>query len=148
MPDDFRALNEESRKRLATLVAALQPADYAIPVGEGWTVASVLAHTGFWDRWQAARWRQMLAGAGIGPAEEIEPVEELANAALHPIWCEQTSTELGRIAVEAAEDLDALIAAAPPEMAAQLDGTANEYLLRRYRHRTQHVEQVERALKQ
>ncbi len=54
--------NDESRAELAALVAGLTEEQLRIDLGEGWTVLSHLAHLGFWDRWQAERWRSMLAG--------------------------------------------------------------------------------------
>lgn len=47
----FQDANDQSRERLARLVATLTPARLAVDLGEGWTVASALAHMGFWDRW-------------------------------------------------------------------------------------------------
>ena len=58
----FQQANKESVERLARLAARLTPSDLEADLGEGWTVASGLAHMGFWDRWQAERWTLMLAG--------------------------------------------------------------------------------------
>jgi hypothetical protein len=60
---------------MARLFATLTPAQMAIDLGGGWTVASVVAHTGFWDRWQVARWQETLAGEWSADAET--PVESI-----------------------------------------------------------------------
>src|SRR5438477_1995160 len=50
MASDFVARNEESRARLQKLAARLKDEDFAVSVGEGWTVRDVLGHMAFWDR--------------------------------------------------------------------------------------------------
>ena len=67
----FEHANDLSRERLAGLILTLDPTRLAIDLGEGWTVASALAHTGFWDRWQAARWTEMLAGRWTADEEAV-----------------------------------------------------------------------------
>ncbi len=143
---DYRAANDESRTRLRTVLGALAPDDYGRSVGGGWTIASVVGHMGFWDRWQAARWRDMLAGRRLGPAVDIVPAEDLANVALEPLWGVVDAAAVGRIALDAADELDATIASAPPEIVAALEDTPNDYLLRRDRHRNEHLDQIDRAL--
>src|ERR1035437_7949411 len=51
----FESANDESRARLARLAARLTTAQLATDLGEGWTVASALAHMGFWERWPGGR---------------------------------------------------------------------------------------------
>jgi L-alanine-DL-glutamate epimerase-like enolase superfamily enzyme len=46
----FERANDQSRERLARLIATLTPARLAVDLGGGWTVAAALAHAGFWDR--------------------------------------------------------------------------------------------------
>ncbi len=86
--------NDESRERLDSLVSTLTPTQLAIDLGEGWTVASALAHTGFWDRWQAARWTEMLAGRWTADDQSIIAAEHLANDALHPYWARIDATDV------------------------------------------------------
>jgi hypothetical protein len=47
-------------------------------------VASALALAGFWDRWQAARWTEMLTGRWTADDSSVIAAEHLANDALHP----------------------------------------------------------------
>jgi hypothetical protein len=51
----------------------------AIDLGGGWTVASVVAHMGFWDRWQAARWQEMVTGRWSADDASVIAAEHLAN---------------------------------------------------------------------
>ena len=50
------------------------------------------------------------------------------------------------LALEAATELDALIAGAPDATVDALAGTPSDYLLSRHRHRSEHIDQIERAL--
>lgn len=109
-------------------------------------MASALAHTGFWDRRQAARWAEMLAGRRTADDASIIAAEHLANEALHPYWGGIDSTEIPTLALEAAIGLDALIAGAPDSLVDRLEGTPCAYLLHRHRHRMDHITQIERSL--
>ena len=142
----FERSNDESRERLARLIATLTPGQLAIDLGEGWTVASVLAHTGFWDRWQAERWTEILAGNWTAQDDSVIAAEHLANEALDPYWAGMDSPELPNLALEAADRLDALIAGAPDATIDTIEGGVAAYLLHRHRHRGEHLDQIERAL--
>jgi hypothetical protein len=142
----FVRANDESRERLARLAAKLTPTDLGLDLGEGWTVASALAHTGFWDRWQAARWTEMLAGRWSAQDESVIAAEHLANDALHPYWAGVAASDVPALALQAATDLDALIAGAPDEVIDAIEGTPSAYLLHRHRHRDEHLDHIERSL--
>ena len=74
------------RAEIAALVAGLTQKQLRADLGEGWSVLSHLAHLGFWDRWQAERWRSMLSGSWTADARSILDAEDLANEALAPYW--------------------------------------------------------------
>ena len=142
----FERANDESRARLARLVERLRPAQLTIDLGGGWTVAAALAHTGFWDRWQAERWTEMLAGTWSAVDASVFASENLANAALDPYWSGIVPAGIPALALDAATKVDALIARAPDSMVESLEGSPSAYLLHRYRHRGDHLDQIERAL--
>ena len=142
----FQRHNDESREHLVRLVETLTPGQLEIDLGEGWTVASALGHMGFWDRWQAARWTEMLAGTWTAETGSILAAEELANEALHPYWAGVSDAMIPGLAIEAATNLDALIARAPDALVDQLEGTSVAFLLHRHNHRNDHLDQIERAL--
>jgi uncharacterized damage-inducible protein DinB len=142
----FARNNDESRERLARLVGTLTPGQLTIDLGEGWTVASALGHMGFWDRWQAARWTEMLAGRWTAETESVHAAENLANEALHPYWAGVAADDVPALALDAATKLDALIASAPVEIVDSLEGTANAFLLHRHRHRGEHLDHIERSI--
>lgn len=43
------AENDAERERLRSLVTRMSDEELSRPMPEGWTVAAVLAHVGFWD---------------------------------------------------------------------------------------------------
>jgi hypothetical protein len=142
----FQRLNDESRERLAGLVKTLTPSQLEIELGEGWTVASALAHTGFWDRWQAGRWEEMLAGTFTADSDSILAAEHLANDALHPYWAGVNAADIPALALAAATQLDALIAGAPDSIVDSLVGTPIAFLVNRHRHRNDHLDHIERSI--
>jgi uncharacterized damage-inducible protein DinB len=142
----FQRANDESRERLTQLVATLTPTQLAADLGEGWTVASALAHMGFWDRWQAERWTEMLAGRWTASNESILAAEHLANDALHPYWARVRAEDIPALAIEAAGKVDALIASAPDATINALEGTSVAFLVHRHSHRGDHLDHIERVL--
>jgi hypothetical protein len=142
----FRRANDASRERLARLAETLTSTQMAIDLGGGWTVASALAHMGFWDRWQAARWQEMLAGRWSADDASVIAAEDLANEALDPYWSRASAADLPALALGAATRLDALAAQAPDDLVDALEGGPSAYLLHRHRHRIDHVDQIRRGL--
>jgi hypothetical protein len=131
---------------MARLFATLTPAQMAIDLGGGWTVASAVAHAGFWDRWQAARWQEMLAGRWSADDASVIAAEHLANQALDPYWAGVAAADVPALALEAATRLDALAAQAPDDLVDALEGGPSAYLLHRHRHRSDHLDQIQRGL--
>lgn len=142
----FERANDDSRNRLARLVETLTPSQLSIDLGEGWTVASALAHTGFWDRWQAERWTAMLGGSWAAQDESVIAAEHLANDALHPYWAGVDAQDVPGVALEAATRLDALIASAPNALIDELLSGPSAYMANRFRHRGEHLDHIERSI--
>jgi hypothetical protein len=142
----FERANDASRAELARLVATLTPSRLRVDLGEGWTVASALAHMGFWDRWQAGRLGAMLAGSWSAPDDAVRATEHLANEALHPYWSGIAAPDIPALALEAAAAVDALIASAPDPVVDDVARGPSDFLLHRHRHRREHIDQIERGL--
>ena len=146
MPDpSVTDANAAVTARLEALVGRLSDADLARDLGGGWTVAVALAHLGFWDSRIAylhQRW-----SSGGAPHEELD--DDVVNGALEPLLHLVEPRGAARLAVDAAKRADAAIAKVPDDIAAQLDAAEDSrYLIRRIRHRTEHIEQIESALAQ
>jgi hypothetical protein len=138
--------NDESRAEVAALVSGLTQQQLRSDLGEGWSVLSHLAHLGFWDRWQAERWRSMLAGSWTADSYSILEAEELANEALAPYWAAIGTADVPALALDAAAGVDELIAQAPDAMVAQLRESRDQFLLHRHRHRREHLGWIRRDL--
>jgi hypothetical protein len=142
----FEERNARATDDLRRLVESLAPEDFERGVGGAWTVATCLAHLGFWDRWQVVRWRDALAAGLAVPADVSDNVPDLANAALEPTWRALPGETAAMLALEAAAELDALVAALPDASVAAAPAAGRVRLLDRSIHRLEHVSQVRRGL--
>jgi hypothetical protein len=88
----------------------------------------------------------MLAGRWSTQDESVIAAEHLANVALDPYLSGIDAAGIPSRALEAAAELDALIAGAPDATVDALAGTPSDYLLNRRHHRGEHIDQIERAL--
>jgi uncharacterized damage-inducible protein DinB len=140
----FERANDASRERLARLAATVTPEQLATDIGGGWTVASALGHMGFWDRWQAQRWTEMLAGSWNAQDASVIAAEHLANESLEPYWAGIDGAGLAALALEAATRVDAMIAGATDTVVDALEGGPSAYLLHRYNHRGEHLDHIAR----
>jgi hypothetical protein len=134
--------NEAVTARLETLVSRLSDKDLAADLGGGWTTAVALGHLAFWDRriaYVLTRWRN-----GGEPHQELD--DDVVNSALEEVLKAVEPRAAARLSVQAAKAANAAIAATPDAIASQLIAEGHTYLLSRHNHRTEHIEQIERAL--
>ena len=143
MPDQsILDSNEAVTARLDALVSNLTDADLAADLGGGWTTAVALGHLAFWDRriaYVLTRWKD-----GGEPHQELD--DDVVNTALEELLKSLQPREAARLSVESAKLANAAIAATPDSIANQLIAEDHAYLLSRHNHRTEHIEQIERAL--
>ena len=137
-PDLLR--NTEATRRLGELVARLDDADLARSLGDGWTVAFALAHLAFWDARQDAALRVYARD------EALPPEDEVANAALEMIAGSFGPRVVASVAVEAAGRLDATAMDLTAGQRAALREAGQEFALRRWPHREEHIAQIEAVL--
>ena len=105
-----------------------------------------LAHLAFWDARHDAALREHSA-TGVFPADASDATEEAVNAgiaALAPLVDPDAS---GSLAVRSAEQIDAAVAALAPDRRAAILASADDYAVRRWRHREEHIAQIEAALR-
>ncbi len=137
------AITEANRASTARIrdLAGLTDEALRTPVGEHWTVAVALAHLAFWDlRALDVLERTERAGAVDAPVVDVV-VNDLALAS----WSAIPPREAHRLAVEAAEAMDAKVAGYPAELVAAVEAV-NERWIRRSLHRNEHLEEVDEAL--
>ena len=142
----FEERNAQATDELRRLVGTLSMEDFATGVGGTWTVATSLAHLAFWDRWQVVRWREALATGLAVPADVSDTIPDLANAALEPTWRALPGEIAAALALQAAAEIDALVAALPDASVAAAPVAGRVRLVDRSMHRLEHVTQVRRAL--
>lgn len=132
--------NRESTERLRALVAGLEEAELRRPLGGGWTVGFALAHLAFWDQRQRLAIQRHARGEGF-PGED--PTVNEALDAVAPLL---TTGRAGCEAVRAAALLDETLAALASAEWDELIAAGEGYSLERWRHRDEHIAQIEAAL--
>ena len=136
--------NAEATGRLRELAAGLTSEELRRPLGDGWTVAVALVHLAFWDARNEAALRQD-AASGVFPADPAG--DDAVNAGIDALAPLVDPDAAGPLAVRVAEEIDAAVAALTPERRAALLASADEYVVRRWRHRGEHIAQIEAALR-
>ena len=144
MDTSYRSRNREQTGRLK---AMRQWSDETLAhrVGEHWTVGVALAHIAYWDSRTLAV-LELSARHGL-PRAWWTPVEAGAvNDARLPTWLALPPREALRQAIQTAEVLDRVIDELPAEIReAVMIERARSF--DRYRHRGEHLDEVERAVK-
>ena len=139
---DLALSNRIQTERLRHMVAHLTPAQLAVRLPNGWSVAGALAHVAFWDRQRLClmqRWARGLNGPGGYDGEVF-------NAALQPLL-ERIPPEQVLVAVlQAAEEIDAFLLEVPTEVVRAALARPDAPRLDRGAHRRYHLDQIEKAL--
>ncbi|MGH2376919.1 MAG: maleylpyruvate isomerase N-terminal domain-containing protein [Candidatus Limnocylindria bacterium] len=140
--------NTRERERLRALVERLSDDDLRRKVNESWTVAAVLGHVAFWDARQLYLVDKLERGLAFTPAE-IEPhPPDWINDSTRPLIDALDPRAAADLALRIAEQIDAKIAALPPDLAAHTWPTDPESLVNPLRaaHRGEHLDEIEAAL--
>jgi hypothetical protein len=119
----------------------------ARPMPDGWTVASVLSHVAFWDQRIVALvegWRR--AGVATVPAAFDEAHVDWINDAAKPMFLALAPRRAAELAVQIAEQVDALVAALPDEFVQRNAAGGTPLNLVRAEHRREHLDEIEAAL--
>lgn len=139
--------NNESRKRLETLVHRFSDADLACTTDYGWTVAALLAHLAFWDQRMSVileHWQT----EGLGPSE----IDSTAvNDALKVICQALDPRVAAELALAAAGKIDSELEALTPERVEELEeharATSTQFRMDRSLHRESHLGDIEKLLR-
>lgn len=143
-PDrSFSRLNDEELEALRALISRLSPEQLAHPIGHEWTVASGLAHLGFWDRralGQLEDWER------TGVVDTSPTDADAINAEHLAEWRAMDPQAAARGFIAAAEALDAKLALLSDAMVEKLLAAGRERTLNRSNHRRAHRLEIEAAL--
>jgi hypothetical protein len=142
MASSYMAQNIAERERLRALVARLNDHDLERPVGEGWTVTTVLVHLAFWDRHRLFALKRWLHEGQLPSSGEPDAI----NAAVAALSKAIPPREAALLAVEAAEAIDYELEQLSPDQEAALEAAGMTRLLNRSLHRHEHIDQIEAAL--
>jgi hypothetical protein len=138
----FAQSNRTQTERLRRIVQRLDAAMLAVRLPNSWTVAGALAHIAFWDRQRLCLMRRWAAGDLCSGAYD----GDLFNEALQPLLEMIPPERAAAAAVQAAEEVDALLMEVPDEVVEMALARPDAPNLDRGSHREYHLDQVERAL--
>jgi hypothetical protein len=142
----FVAENDAERERLRALVARLSDDDLQRPMPAGRTVATVLAHIGFWDARAIAVMEKWARGVAPSTADnEPEDVDWL-NDATKPFFLALAPRDAARLTLQLAEDADRKIAEMSDDLLVQVVAAGTPFDLSRANHRREHLDDIEQVL--
>jgi hypothetical protein len=146
MTRDFVRKNEESRVQLMELVARLNERAFEHPVGNGWTVSTLLCHLAFWDQralFLLSEWQ-----AGHFEASRLSPQAiDSINGAARVVSRAVPGSAAGRLALECAAKVDAELENISDELIERVAANGFERLLNRSLHRLEHLRKIYETLR-
>jgi hypothetical protein len=138
----FAESNRSQTERLRRLVGRLDAGGLAVKLPNGWTVAGALAHVAFWDRQRLCLMRRWAAGDYCSGAYHGDLFNETMQPLLELIPPERAAAA----AVQAAEEVDALLLEVSDELVVAALARPDAPNLDRGSHRGYHLDQIEQAL--
>ena len=134
--------NRSETERLRRLVASLDDAALRTPLPNGWTVASSLGHLAFWDRQRLCLLRRWAAGDFRSGAYD----GDVFNDTMKPLLALIPPDRVAAAAVQAAEEIDALLLELSDEMIQAALARPDAPHIDRGEHRRHHLDRIESAL--
>jgi hypothetical protein len=134
--------NAAERERMKTLAAGCSDAELARPLAAGWTAAAILAHLAFWDMRAITlirKWQK--EGVGESPIDT-----DVVNESTRGLCLAIPPRAAAALALEKATELDGLIAALSPEWVDRIVTIGKTVHLKRFEHRNNHLDEIEKAL--
>jgi len=139
---EFAASNREQTARLRGLVAKLDASALSTTLPNGWTVAVALAHVAFWVRQRLCLMRSWAAGNDCTG----DYAGDVFNDAMQPLLELIPGDRAAALAIEAAEEVDALLLELSDEVIAAALARPDKPNLDRGSHRAHHLDQIEEVL--
>jgi Mycothiol maleylpyruvate isomerase N-terminal domain len=134
--------NRSERERLVRLVRSLDNAALRTRLPNGWTVAGALGHLAFWDRQRLCLIRRWAAGDIRSGAYD----SDVFNDAVQPLLEMIPPERVAAAAVQAAEEIDALLLELPDEMIEAALARPDAPHVDRGEHRRHHLDRIEESL--
>lgn len=139
----FTQENKASRQRLEVFVRDLSDQDLARTNAHGWTVAALLAHIAFWDQRVLVllhRWKEN--GVDESP---VDP--DMINDAIRPLLLALDPHTAVQLCLDSAEAVDAELELITAELMAEIEASPNHFRFNRALHRDDHLQEIERLLR-
>jgi len=138
----YAAENDRSRERLSHLMTRLREEDLKRTVESGWTVATVLLHLAFWDRYCLALLEGWERSGYVPSAANVEAL----NDTIEFLSLSFPPQRAGELARSAADLIDHKLEQISSDLAQTLEESGRARILRRALHRNEHLDQIERVL--
>ncbi|MGK2857145.1 MAG: hypothetical protein ACSLFQ_08055 [Thermoanaerobaculia bacterium] len=139
---EFAESNRSQTERLRLLVRRLDAEMLILRLPNGWTVAEALAHVAFWDRQRLCLMKRWAAGENCTG----DYAGDVFNDAMFPLFELIPPALAAASAVEAAEEVDALLLELPDAVIEAALARPDKPNLDRGSHRAHHLDQIEEAL--
>jgi hypothetical protein len=136
--------NDAERARLRRIAADLGENDLERTLGNGMTVAAALVHLAYWDEYCVALLRGWQRD-GVSPTRGGDL--DATNAAVAAIAAALPGPAAVRLAEEAAEKADALVASLDQGFVEAIEKAHASRMVHRALHRRAHLDQIERAVR-
>ena len=131
---------------MRALIERLSDKELSRPMPAGWTVASVLAHIGFWDV-RAIYWLDKWA-RGVPPSAYEPENTEAVNESAKPLCLALRPRDAAQLALRLADEADGKVKALSEAMLAKIRATGGPpFNLSRAIHRREHLDDIEQELR-
>ncbi len=144
---DHDERNRRSSERMAQLAAKMDANVLRRPLGEHWTMAAGWLHIASWDRFVFERWTHADANSLLLPVTFSAGAEDVVNGTLTPLLLLIPADEAVGHALETALAVEQLIAGLSDERIEAAEGQGRLRMLDRSIHRTEHLDEMEAALR-
>jgi hypothetical protein len=139
----FVEQNAAATARLETLIDRLTDNDLARPVGHGWTMSAALAHLGFWEQRALVLLEKWTREGAVTPS----PADaDVINDASLPHWLALPPRTATAQLLDAVHAVNEALANAGDAMIDAIQATPDTIIVHRWRHRTEHLDEIERVL--
>lgn len=138
----FREENNASRNELIRFVNQLTTDQLLVEMPAGWNVLAALAHLAFWDL-RASTLIKKWQSEGIS----LSVVDtDVVNEITRPLFRVLDPQKGKEVVLEAATEVDSLIASLPVEFLNEIVEKGTNVHLNRAKHRTMHMDEIKNAL--
>ena len=144
-PKEFQSWvreNAAEREHIKRTAAGLSDQELSRPMGAGWTAAAILVHLAFWDARAITlirKWQK--EGVGESPMDT-----DVVNEATRELCLAIPPRAAAKLALEKATELDNIIEKLSPEWVDRIVEIGKTVRLKRFQHRKEHLDEIEKAL--